>query len=82
MILRKNNYFSVEGIYFDIANSMLSKRDKNYLIAAVDKFVYQNIPFPIHARHLLWRIRKKYHIVLTGLCAFAEPRSIIEKLLF
>lgn len=77
------NFFTVNGIYFDIANSrFLSRKDKNYLIEAVDKFVYQNIPFPLHAKHLLWRIRKKYHIILSGLCSFAEPKSKIEKFLF
>lgn len=78
-------FFTVDlsGVYYDITNSkVLSSKEKKYLIASVDDFVYRDVPLQTRARHLLWRVRKKYHIILKGLSMEAEPQSFIDKILF
>jgi len=73
----------MRGVGFDIANSKrLNENEKSELIKACEALFFSNIPLQQCHKHLLWKVRKKYHIMLCGLDSQAEPSSFIDKILY
>lgn len=75
------NQSIMRGIGFDISNSNSLKSDeKDELIRACERLLYYGIPLQKCHKNLLWKVRKEYHIVLSGLDSQAEPSSFWDKL--
>ena len=73
---------SMRGVGFDIANSTrLNEKQKNELISACENYFYNDVPFNKYHKSLLYKIRKEYHIVLTGLSEMAKPKGLLDVLL-
>lgn len=73
---------SMKGVGFDIAHSVrLTYNQKKELIRACENFFYNDVPFNDNHKSLLYRVRKEYHIVLTGLSEMAKPKGLLDVLL-
>ena len=73
---------SMRGVGFDIANSFrLNEKQKKELISACENYFYNDVPFNEYHKSLLYRVRKEYHIVLTGLSEMAKPKGPLDVLL-
>lgn len=73
---------SMRGVGFDIANSsQLNEKQKKELIRACENYFYNDVPFNKYHKSLLYKIRKEYHIVLTGLSEMAKPKGLLDVLL-
>ena len=72
----------MRGVGFDIANSsQLNEKQKKELIRACENYFYNDVPFNKYHKSLLYKIRKEYHIVLTGLSEMAKPKGLLDVLL-
>ncbi len=70
---------SMRGVGFDIANSsQLNEKQKKELIRACENYFYNDVPFNKYHKSLLYKVRKEYHIVLTGLSEIAKPKGIFD----
>lgn len=74
--------FLMQGIGFDISISLcLSKKQKQILMKACENYFFNEIPFNRYQKSLLYRVRYKHHIFVSGLSKLAEPCSILDKIL-
>lgn len=78
-----SNQQIMRGIGFDIANSKnLKESEKQELLRGCEALLYMESPLQKRHKHLLWKIRKDYHIILSGLDQQAEPSSFWDRLLY
>lgn len=76
-------YIIMRGVGFDIANAtQLTMSDKKSLIRGCEDYYFNDKPLSEYHRHLLWRVRKEYHIRNYGLSEQAVPKNFIEKIIF
>lgn len=72
-------HYSMRGVGFDIANSsQLNEKQKEELIRACENYFYNDVPFNKYHKSLLYKVRKEYHIALTGLSEIAKPKNILD----
>ena len=76
-------FFNMGGVGYDIANSdNLSECEKEHLIKSCEDYAFKGKDFSQLDKHLLWKVRKCYHIQQMGLSQIAEPATFMDRLLY